>query len=524
MVERRDWFCSQIDTILMPAAPQSLSAAHPTAETSRPSASRPEVAGASHPSEPMMTTRMPATFVILATFTGLLAATGCGSNSGSDPEGSVGSSAAGGIPSSAGPGVGGGPPATDGSGVGGGGATGGTSGGGASGSGGSDDTEGTGSGGAGTVGTGAGGAGTGGSGGGDAAYPCDGDASGYNAVVTRSGSNWIAQNGARSVYSGADMRAAMQAALDSLSSGRTSKESVLVQGSGSTTASSRLSVPSYTVLNVCGTIDVTGSGSGDMAPIYARGRTDIEIPNVTISGTPLYAMFFRDVENLRLGHVELRVSSGLGVRIDNHGRSDRADKVTNIDIDHVDAEGTSSHAVETYGVDGLRIGAVIARDTGECGLLLNDTTNAEIGTVDAVNAGAGTGYAAFRLANRAGRIGSGYPTNIHVGQVIARGGGRGIFCVSESGGVTIDHIDLADTGSNSILLENCHNVNIAAQSGAVTGGGDIRLAARAEFANSSDITIQNLTITNTAVNESPCADNSTFRDLTLVNARDNTCD
>jgi hypothetical protein len=96
--------------------------------------------------------------------------------------------------------------------------------------------------------------------------------------------------------------------------------------------------------------------------------------------------------------------------------------------------------------------------------------------------------------------------------------------VSESGGATIDRIDIADTGSNSILLENRHNVNIAAESGAVTRGGDIRLAARTHFANPSDITIQNLTITNTAVNESPRAINSTFRNLTLVNARDDTCD
>jgi len=35
--------------------------------------------------------------------------------------------------------------------------------------------------------------------------------------------------------------------------------------------------------------------------------------------------------------------------------------------------------------------------------------------------------------------------------------------VSESGGVVIDRVDIADTGSNSILLENCYHVNIAAQ-------------------------------------------------------------
>src|SRR5687767_10853974 len=55
--------------------------------------------------------------------------------------------------------------------------------------------------------------------GGDAAYPCDGSTSGYNAVVTRSGSSWVARNGSRNVYSGGDMRAAVQAALDSLRRG-----------------------------------------------------------------------------------------------------------------------------------------------------------------------------------------------------------------------------------------------------------------------------------------------------------------
>lgn len=53
--------------------------------------------------------------------------------------------------------------------------------------------------------------------------------------------------------------------------------------------------------------------------------------------------------------------------------------------------------------------------------------------------------------------------------MIARGGGRGVFCVSESGGAVIDRVDLAQTGNNAILIENCHNVNIAAQGGTVTG-------------------------------------------------------
>ena len=177
----------------------------------------------------------------------------------------------------------------------------------------------------------------------------------------------------------------------------------------------------------------------------------------------------------------------------------------NIQIDYVYVQGTSAQGVETYGVDDITIGTVVARDVGESGLLLNDTTNAEVGLVDSINAGAGTGYAAFRTANRNGRINNAYPTNIHVGQVIARTGGRGIFCVSESGGLVIDRIDIANTGNNAILLENCYNVNIAAVSGTVSGGGEIRIAARTEFANTSDIRFQNLTLTSNRITESPCA-------------------
>lgn len=155
--------------------------------------------------------------------------------------------------------------------------------------------------------------------------------------------------------------------------------------------------------------------------------------------------------------------------------------------------------------------------------MLNDTTNAEVGLVDSVNSGAGTGYAAFRTANRNGRINNAYPTNIRVGQVIARTGGRGTFCVSESGGLVIDRVDIASTGGNAILLENCYNVNIAAVSGTINGGGEIRIAARTEFANSSQINFENLTITSNRIVESPCADSSTYSNISPSSAVPTNC-
>ncbi|WP_245848503.1 hypothetical protein [Lentzea kentuckyensis] len=343
----------------------------------------------------------------------------------------------------------------------------------------------------------------------------------FNAEAVLSGSTWTARNGGRTVYTGGDMRSAVQAAVDSLTAGRTSKQWVVVRGNGSVSAGARISLPSYTGIDVCGTINVTGTGSGDQAPIYSRGTRDVEVRYLSLTGRPLYGIFMRNVDNLVLGQIDMRLSGGLGVRIDNRGNTSVRSR--NIRIDNVFVSGAGSHAVETYGVDGLTVGTVTARNVGESGLLLNDTINATVGTVDAENAGAGTGYAAFRTANRNGRVGSGYPTNIRVGTVRARGGGRGVFCVSESGGLTIDRIDLANTGNNAVLIENCYNVNLAAQSGTVTGGGEIRLAARSEFPNNSDITIQNLTVTNSSVRESPCGTNTTFRNLKLNNSTSNVC-
>lgn len=342
-----------------------------------------------------------------------------------------------------------------------------------------------------------------------------------NAEAVLSGGTWTARNGSRTVYTGTSMLSAMQAAVSSLTAGRTSKQQVVVRGSGTMSAGSRLSLPSYTVLDVCGTVNVTGSGSGDQAVVYARGVRDVEVQHLTVTGALLYGIFVRNGTNITLGQIDMRLSGGLGIRIDNHG--DRTVRTRNVRIDNVYVSGTSTHGVETYGLDGLTVGTVVARNTGHSGLLLNDTINASVTTVDAQGAGTGTGYAAFRMANRNGRIGSSYPTNIRVGQVIARGGGRGVFCVSESGGAVIDRVDIAQTGNNAILIENCYNVTIAAQSGSVTGPGDIRLAARSEFPNTSDIIIQNLRVTNSAIRESPCGVNTTFRNNTLVNSTQSVC-
>lgn len=348
----------------------------------------------------------------------------------------------------------------------------------------------------------------------------------FHAEAVLSGDTWTVRNGGNTVYTGSNMLEAMRRAVASLSPGRTAKQSVVVRGSGSMPANASLDIPSQTILDVCGTINVTGSPSGENAVVRGRNARGIEIRHLTITGNPAYGLHFRGGSDLHFGKLDFRVSGGMGIRIDNDPPNNSygmTNPVTQVRIDTMFVSGTSSHGVETYGVDGFTLGSLTTRNTGECGILLNATRNANIGSVDAEDAGAGTGYAAFRLANRAGRIGSdAWPTNIRVGSIKARGGGRGIFCVSESGGATIDRVDIAATGSNSILLENCHNVNIAAVGGTVTGR-DIRIASRTEFAVSSDITFQNLRVINSTVTESPCAPGSKVINLTLESSTLNVC-
>lgn len=343
----------------------------------------------------------------------------------------------------------------------------------------------------------------------------------YQAEAVLNGNTWTARAGATTLYTGTSTRDAIRSAIGGLQAGRTSKQAVVVRGSGSVPANTSIDLPSYTVLDVCGTLTGTGTITANNGLIRIRRAHDVEVRHLNMAGSVYFGVFIQNSDNVHLGAIDSRLGTkGMGIRVDNF--ADRSVRTRNITIDTVYASGGDSHGVETMGVDGITIGTVTVRNTGQSGVLLNDTINATIGTIDANGAGAGTGYAAFRMANRNGRINDAYPANIRVGLVKARGGGRGIFCVSESGGAVIDSIDIADTGGDSILLENCYGVTIAAKSGTVNGGV-IRIASRATFPVASNITLQNLTVTNSSITEKPCGTNIIVRNITRVDSPLDVC-
>ncbi|WP_083608179.1 carbohydrate-binding domain-containing protein [Teredinibacter haidensis] len=308
---------------------------------------------------------------------------------------------------------------------------------------------------------------------------------------------------------GSSYFAAISSAVNSVGYG----QRVTVDANGAIGDNS-IDLPSGITFEVCGTMDVGNVNS--RGAVQAIGRQNVSIPHLKMTGSPYFGLRFGDVDNLHLGQIDLRLNGGLGIRFERDlpGSS-------NVTIDYVYVSGTGNHGVETWNIDGLEIGTVVARDVAYAGLLLNNTRNATIGLVDGDNVATGTGYATLRFANENGRINGGYPSNIYVESVISRGGGRGLFCVSNSGGAEINRIDFANNGNNSILIENCHNVRI--NGGQIRDGGEVRLSARDEFPNNSDITISNITILNTNVRESPCGNNINWVNLNVQGGSLNIC-
>ncbi|KAL2756643.1 hypothetical protein ACRALDRAFT_1055888 [Sodiomyces alcalophilus JCM 7366] len=314
-----------------------------------------------------------------------------------------------------------------------------------------------------------------------------------HATVT-GGNGWYhANNGGQNLYQGSDYRHAIQTALDSIGWG----QRVAVHASGSIGAGT-ISISSGKIFEGCGTID-TGFRNGRGA-IESINTSDVQIPYLRMTGNPYFGLRFSGTRNLYLGQVTMNLWGGLGIRFDRDGAHNY-----NVRMDSITVTGAGSHAVEVWNIDGLRIGQVYARDVGESGLLVQNSQNVDIDLVEGHNVAAGNGYATLRFANRNGRNPNGnYNTNVWVNRVVSRGGGRGIFCVSESGAAVIKHVDLENNGNNAVLIENCYNLSI--RGGRVYGGGEVRVAARSEFPNNRDLWIT-MEVNNNSVRESPCGQN-----------------
>jgi hypothetical protein len=313
-----------------------------------------------------------------------------------------------------------------------------------------------------------------------------------------------------------------------------------VASNGNIPADQQVRVFSNTLLNVCGTINVVApAGGSDRSPVYARGAANIDIPHIYITGIPQYGIFMREVENVRIGVADIRVTSGLGIRIDNNpagnswaNSASNAARMAGFQLDDVYVQGTSM-GVEFYGIEDVTIGKVVARNTSEAGLMLNNSRDFDIGLVDGQGVSPNAGYAVFRMANDNGKNWDNgtFPMNIYVDKVVAResGGanGQGIFCLTDSGGVTIDSVDLENTASNSIWLEWCTNVKIGSAGAAsrIHDSGNVLISYGSTNRYSNDLIFENIAITSTTVSfNHSCPPNIDWINVTNNGSAISTCE
>ena len=281
-----------------------------------------------------------------------------------------------------------------------------------------------------------------------------------DAEVTRnSDGSWLARVDGVSVYQGSRYFDAINAAANNMGAG-----TINIRNSGD-------SGPDggnvYSIRPQSGqTLDFHGhqvnANGGDLVvPVYCDRRNNITVRNMHVVGNPRYGVWFRGCSNITFENITMDLSQhssvGLGIRVDaSTGASSNLTIIGNININ-----GSTGHAIETYGVDGFTIGDVTVTNSGGCGLLLNDSRNGTVGNVVGHYNNWGGGYATFRVANGNG-------PNVTVNSVYSRNSGRGFFSVSDSHGTTVNYVDIDTTWSQGIFLEDASNTHVLG--GSVSNG------------------------------------------------------
>ncbi len=188
--------------------------------------------------------------------------------------------------------------------------------------------------------------------------------------------------------------------------------------------------------------------------LHREGSGDIHIYDLNlISGTGWCGIYTSRASNLVFQGINI-TSGGIGIRVDSHPSRPYEDGrwVRNLTVLNCRFENLGSHGLETYGVDGFTIDNIVARNNGECGVLINKGHNGTIGSVDAYRCSYGGGYAGLRFANNC--------ANVRVESLRAIECGRGFFTVTGAKNIVVEEVYIRDCSSHAILLQNSDGVGV----------------------------------------------------------------
>ncbi|WP_207592915.1 hypothetical protein [Halomontanus rarus] len=267
------------------------------------------------------------------------------------------------------------------------------------------------------------------------------------------------------IASGEDFIGVTQAAVDSLTNDRDWKEKVAVVSPATITADQRdgnddlrdgpgVELPSYTILDVPASITVENEGGEPWAiPVRAQDAHHVEIPNLTVRGSPRYVVMMNTVSNVYLGNIDIELDdTGIGIRIDAGGDADEPEnRSSDIQVDRIYAEGVDYHAFETRGVDRLQVNQILGKNINGCVVLLNESSDATINSIIEYSPDipAHNRYATFRSTYQQGRVA--------ISDIVSHSAGRGLHIHSGSGEITISNVYIDGARNRGAVLSGPPN-------------------------------------------------------------------
>ena len=294
----------------------------------------------------------------------------------------------------------------------------------------------------------------------------------------------------------------LKTAFSLLTSGRTTKEKVIVITSGTTGTASQnqsskvnknnrnynsvsMQPSSYTILDFQDNyIYVDKSESFISTYTYninavinmERGVKYVTICNLTLIGRYTYGIFLAQASNIYMKNIHITIAQGefescyIGIRAQS-----QANAIANVELSRWSHElyfdnctfcGVEDHGIETFNAYNIWGKRIEATDIGGCGILLNCSYNTWINEVIAIRCCPQATYAATRYANDAG-------PNINIHYVYGEACGNGVFLVSSSNDIRIDKINLVNIHSTPIYVGGSAGLQI--KSGKIlTNGGIIK--------------------------------------------------
>lgn len=196
------------------------------------------------------------------------------------------------------------------------------------------------------------------------------------------------------------------------------------------------------------TFNATHGGYG----VHARGVSNISFSDMKITGA--FYMGFRITGCNDVALSGIHIDGGyMGMRIESSDSNHPWDfRSYNLTVVNCTFENTGGHAFETYSIENIYMDEMVARYAGGCGVILNNSSNAFVGTVDAYRCCYGGGYAGLRFANGC--------RDIRVQYLRAIECGRGFFTVSGAWDIVVEEVYIRDCSSHAILIQNSDGVGV----------------------------------------------------------------